>query len=170
LNENKDNPADILREPTSGRFATHEHNLPELTLERPYGEDQRRLAELGFVVSHDRALIEGYTVEPNVWVQSAAVPDFPAAQLSEAHHDALLRAEVILDRRRGKPESTDTTWHSWDCFNEPNDGTAVYIRSRVEPWSDSPTTLRVLFDSDGGVVDAREGVAGVSGGALWNEL
>jgi hypothetical protein len=100
LNENKDNPADILREPTSGRFATHEHNLPELTLERPYGEDQRRLAELGFVVSHDRALIEGYTVEPNVWVQSAAVPDFPAAQLSEAHHDALLRAEVILDRRR----------------------------------------------------------------------
>ena len=155
----------------AGRFVDKEQSSPQLTLDRPFGEDQARLADLGFVVSEDRELIEGYSVEPGMWLQAVSEPDLRLGDLSANQRDAVARAARILDDRRGRPEAgTVRPWHRADCYAEELGGTAVYIRSRPEAWTEDSHTLRVLIDSEGGVVDAREQVTDSSGAPVWNEL
>ena len=162
-----------LQRDAAGKFSEHQHGAPDvalLTVTRPYSDDQSRLASQGFAVSHDAALIEGYTVEPGIWRQNVSVPDLRHRDLNKAQRDSVSAAAKILDERRGRVGGLQAPWHRADCFAEPLGGTAVYIRSRPEAWANDSNTLRILIDSEGGVVDVREGVAGARGGTVWSEL
>jgi hypothetical protein len=155
----------------AGSFADKTQTPPELALERPYGEDQRRLASLGFTVSLDRDVIENYSVEPAIWEQSVSESELKFMDLPVQQRRAVTEAGRILDARRGRSDSdVRPAWHRVDAFEEHQGAVAVYIRSRPETWTDDSTTLRILIDRAGGVVDAREGVAATTGGTVWNEL
>lgn len=154
-----------------GEFTFKSHSAPELTLDRPSSDDLERLSGLGFVVSNDQPLIDSYTVEPGIWLQSMSEPTLSWSDLSEGQQAGALRAVSILDERRGVPASVqDVPWHSIECFEEDLGSAAVYIKSAPESWTADVTTMRVLLDYNGGAVDVREGVKSEHGGTVWNEL
>lgn len=154
-----------------GRFETKDQRPPELSLDRPYSADQERLAGHGFPVSHDDALIETYSVEPGIWLQSVSPPDLMIADLSAEQRSTVVTAAQILDGRRGRPAAgSSAPWHRADCYAEEHEGVAVYIRSRSEDWTEEAPTLRILLDAVGGVVDARQSEKSPQGGFVWTEL